>query len=220
MLNTVQSDLFHTSTPGLQALPLKDAQVSYQPDWLSGQAASTLITQLQQSLPWRQDTIKLYGKSVSIPRLQSWHGAPHCEYTYSGLRMKPHPMPEALGALQQRLTDELGAPFNCVLANWYRDGQDGMGLHADDEPELGEEPVIASVSLGAERKFSFKHLPTGERTDIQLENGSLLVMAGQTQRFYHHGLSKTRKIIDGRINLTFRYISPDLCKYTSLSNHN
>lgn len=208
----MQSDLFHDPSQGLQALPLNDGRVSYQSDWLSEPQATALNKALQQSLPWRQDTIKLYGKSVLIPRLQSWHGASHCEYTYSGLRMEPLPIPPALVAIQQRLEKELQAPFNCVLANWYRDGQDGMGFHADDEPELGPEPVIASVSLGAERKFSFKHLPTGERTDIHLANGSLLVMAGKTQRFYHHGLSKTRKSIDGRINLTFRYISPDLCK--------
>lgn len=212
MLNTVQSDLFLSPAQGLKALPLRDARVSYQPDWLSEQEALTLHAQLQQSLPWRQDTIKLYGKSVLIPRLQSWHGAAHCEYTYSGLRMIPHPFTPLLDSLRERLTRELDTQFNCVLANWYRDGQDGMGLHADDEPELGPEPVIASISLGAERKFSFKHLPSGERTDMQLANGSLLVMAGQTQRFYHHGLSKTRKVIDGRINLTFRYIAPHLCK--------
>lgn len=204
----MQFNLF-ASQSSLNPLILPDADVRYQSGWLTPAQSARLFEQLQQELPWRQDTIKLYGREVKIPRLQSWHGAPHCDYTYSNLHMPPLPMPPVLLRLQQRLSDELNAPFNCVLANWYRDGNDGMGMHADDEPELGLEPVIASVSLGHARRFSFKHLTTQQRTELVLEPGSLLVMAGTTQRYYHHGLSKTRKPIGGRINLTFRYIPPE-----------
>jgi alkylated DNA repair dioxygenase AlkB len=205
----MQFNLFASQTSALAPVSLSDADIRYQPDWLSPEQSEDLFRQLQQELPWRQDTIKLYGREVNIPRLQSWHGAPHCEYTYSNLRMLPHPMPTILTQIKHRLSAELNAPFNCVLANWYRDGNDGMGMHADDEPELGPRPVIASISLGSVRRFSFKHLHSGERHELMLEPGSLLVMAGDTQRNYHHGLSKTRKPIGGRINLTFRYIPGD-----------
>jgi len=202
----MQYNLFASQAAALAPVSLPDADIRYQSDWLSPMQAQDLYLQLQQELPWRQDTIKLYGREVKVPRLQSWHGAPHCEYTYSNLRMPPHPMTASLTQLQQRLSAELNAPFNCVLANWYRDGSDGMGMHADDEPEIGPRPVIASVSLGSTRRFSFKHLRSGERSELMLEPGSLLVMAGDTQQHYHHELSKTRKPIGGRINLTFRYI--------------
>lgn len=202
----MQFNLFASQISALAPFPLPDADVRYQSDWLTDEQSEALFRQLVQELPWRQDTIKLYGREVKIPRLQSWHGASHCKYTYSNLRMPPQPMPSILTQLQQRLSDQLAAPFNCVLANWYRDGNDGMGMHADDEPELGVRPVIASLSLGSARRFSFKHLKSGSRTELVLEPGSLLVMAGDTQQHYHHGLSKTRKPIGGRINLTFRYI--------------
>ena len=202
----MQFNLFNGQVNSLTSVELPDADVRYQSDWIPSNEAIQLYTQLTQTLPWRQDTIKLYGREVNIPRLQSWHGAPHCEYTYSNLRMMPKPMPEALMRIQRRLNQQLHTSFNCVLANWYRDGDDGMGMHADDEPELGPTPTIASVSLGDSRRFTFKHLQTGKRTNMYLEPGSLLVMQGTTQQFYHHGLSKTRKPTGGRINLTFRYI--------------
>lgn len=203
----MQCDLFADSSSELNNIQLPDAAVSYQESWLTAQQAATLYAALARSLPWRQDTIRLYAREVKIPRLQSWHGESHCVYQYSNLVMNPTPMPGILYTLKQRLSAELDAQFNCVLVNWYRDGQDGMGMHADNEPELGPEPVIASVSLGGERRFSFKHLTTGKRSDISLKNGSLLVMKGKTQQYYHHGLSKTTRPVDGRINLTFRFIA-------------
>ncbi|MDC8832402.1 alpha-ketoglutarate-dependent dioxygenase AlkB family protein [Alteromonas gilva] len=202
----MQFNLFANQVTSLAALPLPDADVLYQAGWLSAVESNQLAAQLQKELPWRQDSIKLYGREVKIPRLQSWHGAPHCHYQYSNLSLTPQRMTASLSHIQQRLQRELACQFNCVLANWYRDGQDGMGMHADDEPELGAQPVIASLSLGAARKFSFKHLASGKRTDFILEPGSLLVMRGATQQHYHHGLAKTRKPVSDRINLTYRYI--------------
>lgn len=202
----MQLNMFDSQPSAMASMMLPDADIWFKSNWLSTTDAQQLFEQLQQELPWRQDSIKLYAKEVKIPRLQSWHGAPHCEYSYSNLRMQPLPMPLPLKRVQQQLSKLLITPFNCVLANWYRDGNDGMGMHADNEPELGVNPVIASVSLGAERKFTLKHLSSGHRTDIMLTSGSLLVMAGTTQQYYHHGLAKTRKPVGGRINLTFRYI--------------
>lgn len=206
MLSSMQFNLFAAQEASLTPLALPDAEVFYQSGWLSAEHADAMFEQLQQELPWRQDTIKLYAREVKIPRLQAWHGASHCQYTYSNLHMQPQPMTAVLRQLQYRLQQQLHTPFNCVLANWYRNGEDGMGMHADNEPELGPQPVIASVSLGHARRFSFKHLITGQRTDFILEPGSLLVMRGQTQQHYHHGLAKTRKPVGGRINLTYRYI--------------
>ncbi|QJR80363.1 alpha-ketoglutarate-dependent dioxygenase AlkB [Alteromonas pelagimontana] len=188
-------------------LPLPDAEVAYYSNWIKASEADQLRQQLEAELPWRQDTIKLFGKAVKIPRLQSWHGEESCVYTYSGLTMRPHPWHPVLLMLKKRCSKVTHTPFNSALANWYRHGQDSMGMHADDEPELGTEPTIASVSLGHARPFIFKHRYSGEKYVKLLEHGSLLIMAGKTQQYYTHGIAKTAKPIDGRINLTFRYIN-------------
>ncbi|RDV28218.1 alpha-ketoglutarate-dependent dioxygenase AlkB [Alteromonas aestuariivivens] len=191
-------------------LPLSDGCVDYYPGWLSAVEATRVQQALQASLPWQQDTIKLFGKPLKIPRLQSWHGDPECVYAYSNLVMDPHPWTPQLSALRRRCEQLTGTRFNSVLANWYRDGQDSMGLHADDEPELGPKPVIASLTFGAARPFVFKHKRTGARYSLPLAHGSLLIMAGATQAHYLHGVAKTSRRVDARINLTFRWINPHL----------
>ena len=195
-------------------LPLVEGDVIYFPNALSREAADTFFTKLQAELPWRQDTIKLFGKPVKIPRLQSWHGAPDCTYTYSNLTMSPNPWTESLVDIKARceqLCEKSSASqykirFNSVLANWYRDGQDSMSFHSDDEPELGINPVIASVTLGEARPFVFKHKETKEKHTQVLEHGSVLIMAGTTQSHYVHSIAKTAKPIGGKINLTFRHL--------------
>ena len=143
------------------------------------------------------------------PRLVAWFGDPGAAYTYSGLQLVPEPWSERLGSLRARTEGAAGHPFNSVLCNLYRDGNDSMGLHADAEPELGPNPVIASVSLGATRRFVLRHAKDrGERLDLDLAGGSLLVMSGTTQHFWRHGVPKQKKITDSRINLTFRRILP------------
>lgn len=199
-------DACNNQTPA--PLPMPDATVIYQPGWLSASLADQLKQQLESELNWHQDTIKLYGKLVKIPRLQAWHGDSDAIYAYSGLRMQPAPWTPALHDLRKQISRQQGVEFNSVLGNWYRHGQDSMGMHADNEPELGREPVIASVTLGQARPFVFHHLPTGTRSRVLLEHGSLLIMRGTTQQFYHHGIAKTAKSIGDRINLTFRYIYP------------
>lgn len=191
-------------------LPLPEADVRYYPNAVERTQADAFLAALKKELPWRQDTIRLFGKAVRIPRLQSWHGDPNCTYTYSNLTMSPHPWTPSLDALKQRAEarclPDYPVRFNSVLANWYRDGQDSMSLHADDEPELGINPVIASVTLGEARPFVFKHKETKVNYTQVLEHGSILIMAGATQSHYLHGIAKTAKPIDGRINLTFRYL--------------
>ena len=154
----MQPDLFdNSSAVQPQILPLPDADVTYYPGWLSADQASVIKQQLEGELDWHQDTIKIYGKLVKIPRLQAWHGDPDAQYSYSGLSMTPAPWTTTLSDLRQELAKQCQAAFNSVLANWYRHGQDSMGMHADDEPELGKHPVIASVTLGQARPFVLMH---------------------------------------------------------------
>ncbi|GGW80283.1 alpha-ketoglutarate-dependent dioxygenase AlkB family protein [Alteromonas halophila] len=205
----MQMSLFSDPAPASQSsvrLPLPDADVQYYPRWLTQAQATALQHELETTLPWRQDTVHLFGKTMPIPRLQSWHGDPGCEYGYSGMRLSPSAWTEALTTLRERCQRTTGCPFNSVLANWYRDGADSMSLHADDEPELGPDPVIASVSLGEARPFIFKHKHSKERITQVLEHGSLLVMGHGTQAHYLHGINKSRKLLSSRINLTFRYL--------------
>lgn len=207
----MQLPLFETSRRSPSSpvkLPLPEADVLYYPQWLSVEQANAYHHQLANTLPWRQDDIRLYGKSIPIPRLQSWHGDAHCLYQYSNLTLSPSPWTPELLALREKCAQQCGAPFNSVLANWYRDGQDSMSLHADDEPELGINPTIASVTFGESRPFVFKHKANKARYVQHLEHGSLLVMAGTTQTHYVHGIAKTAKSIGDRINLTYRFIHP------------
>lgn len=194
--------------PAPQKLPLHGADVVYYPRWLNAEHATAYYDTLASSLSWAQDTIKLFGKPVKIPRLQAWYGDITTAYAYSGLTMIPKTWTPELQALREYCEQTAGCAFNSVLANWYRHGQDSMGMHADDEPELGAQPVIASVTLGEARPFIFKHKRTKASHRISLEHGSLLLMRGDTQRHYLHGINKTTRDISGRINLTFRYIYP------------
>lgn len=208
----MQFSLFETSQDdnAPRRLPLPEADVSYFPHAFSRQDADRFLENLQTELPWRQDTIVLFGKPVKIPRLQSWHGDPQCTYTYSNLTLSPHPWTKTLLSIktccESLCASKHDIRFNSVLANWYRDGKDSMSFHSDDEPELGINPVIASVTLGASRPFVFKHKETKQKYTQVLEHGSVLIMAGTTQSHYVHGIAKTTKPIDGRINLTFRHL--------------
>lgn len=162
---------------------------------------------LQDELVWRQETIRLFGKPVLIPRMQAWYGDKDAHYKYSGLALIPLPWTPTLKAIKTDLESILSTPFNSVLANLYRDGQDSMGWHSDNEKQLGDKPIIASLSLGQSRKFSIKHKSSGEKIDLILQSGSLLIMLGNLQQHWQHSIPKTKKIIGNRINLTFRTIT-------------
>ncbi|MBF7071897.1 alpha-ketoglutarate-dependent dioxygenase AlkB [Glaciecola sp. MH2013] len=190
----------------LQSLPLADAKVHYLENWLDESQSKYFFQSLHNSLDWSEGFIKLFGKTHKIPRLQAWYGDPGTDYAYSGETMKSLNWTHQLLKLKNLAEQISGKRFNSVLANLYRDGSDGMGMHSDDEPELGHTPTIASVSLGETRRFDFKHKISGEKYSIQLRNGSLLLMSGQTQRYWLHGIAKTTKVHAPRINLTFRHI--------------
>ena len=188
---------------------LPGASLTLLPDWLERERADRLFDELRDTLPWSVHRLRMFGRTVDSPRLSAWIGDPAATYRYSGTDFAPHPWTEALSALRERLERELEVPFNSVLANLYRTGRDAMGWHSDDEPELGPQPAIASVSLGGERRFALKHRQdaTLHRT-FELPHGSLLVMAGDTQHLYRHALPRTAREVAPRINLTFRWIEP------------
>lgn len=193
-----------------QTFDLPDADVRYAPQWLARDAADALFVALRDGVAWERHRIRLFGRDVDAPRLSCWIGDVDATYTYSRTRYAPHPWPQALHAIRERLRSECGAGFNGVLANQYRDGRDGMGWHADDEPELGARPRIASLSLGATRRFAIRHRDDpARRLDIELAHGSLLLMGGATQAHYRHALPKTARATGARINLTFRRLLLD-----------
>lgn len=187
-------------------LPLPGAQVRYWPAWLSQPEAAALFDTLLNDIAWQTHRIRLFGKWVDSPRRSYWIGDPGASYTYSGTRFVPQPWLSALQPLRMRLSNELGVAFNSVLANMYRDGRDCMGWHSDNEAELGPQPIIASLSLGAPRRFLFKACKGDRRIECLLHGGDLLVMDGHTQRHYRHALPRTAKPVAARINLTFRRI--------------
>ena len=194
--------------PGAQAVPLPDGLLYHLPQFLAPDDASALAAELALSLAWQQHRLKLFGRARLTPRLCAWYGDPHARYGYSGQALDPLPWTAPLAALRQRLEAALGFTFNSVLANLYRDGADSMGWHSDDEASLGPQPVIASLSLGATRRFVLRHRYRRElqTLSLPLEHGALLIMAADTQRHWRHAVPKTRQPVGARINLTFRYV--------------
>lgn len=190
----------------LRPLPLPGAEVLLDPAWLPGLEATALLERLRVEVPWEIHRIRLFGRLVDSPRLSCWIGDAGARYRYSGVAFEPHPWPPALVAVRQAVSRACGTAFDSVLANRYRDGRDGMGWHRDDEPELGPRPVIASLSLGATRRFALKSLEGAQRVAVELPHGSLLVMRGNTQARYRHALPKTARSVGERVNLTFRRI--------------
>jgi alkylated DNA repair dioxygenase AlkB len=169
--------------------------------------AARLLAALTQTLDWRQETLTIMGRKVQAPRVTAWYG--EHGYRYSGLDHPARPLPACLAPARQLAERLAGQPFNSVLANLYRDGQDSMGWHADNERSLGPAPVIASLSLGAMRRFQLKHrTEPGLRLALDLPPGSCLVMAGPIQQLWLHQLPKTTRPIGPRLNLTFRRILP------------
>jgi len=182
--------------------------VSYWPLFLDANEASSLFHKLNAAIPWHQPRIFIYGRWVDSPRLAAWYGDAGKTYRYSGLENQPLPWIEELLSLRAKLESFCGVSFNSVLANLYRNGQDSMGWHSDDEPELGEKPVIASLSLGGTRRFLLKHRrhKSARAQEFSLEHGSLLLMHGGVQNEWRHSVPKTRRSVPPRINLTFRYV--------------
>lgn len=199
-------DLFESGEP--RRLDLPDADIHYAPCVELGAHPDLILRQLIEQIPWRTETINLWGREYQQPRLAAWFGDRDARYTYSGLSLEPLPWTELLADLRVRVEALAGAPFNSVLLNYYRDQRDGMGLHSDDEPELGRNPTIASVSLGERRTFVLKHKSRKDLKPVHLplDSGSLLLMRGETQHRWKHGINKLTRPCGPRVNLTFRRI--------------
>jgi alkylated DNA repair dioxygenase AlkB len=204
----VTGDLFESGEPRRVDIP--DADVRYWPSIDLGAQPEVILDELIARVPWRSDVITLMGKQYPQPRLTAWFGDPEARYTYSGLSLEPMPWTDLLADIRSRVEALAGASFNSVLLNYYRDHRDSMGMHSDDEPELGRNPTIASVSLGEQRTLTLKHKFKKELKPVQLplDSGSLLLMKGATQHHWKHGISKLSRPCGPRVNLTFRWIVP------------
>jgi alkylated DNA repair dioxygenase AlkB len=188
-------------------ITLQDADLSYYPKYLNQEKANYLYNIFLKDLAWEQHYIKLFGKTIAQPRLSALYASNTRTYKYSGLQLSPKAYTEELKQLNELVSELTGHEFTHCLTNLYRDGNDSMGWHADNEKELGNEPTIASLSLGMERNFQLKHKINPDlKHTLKLEHGSLLIMKGSTQEFWKHQLPKTKKAIGSRINLTFRTI--------------
>lgn len=186
---------------------LPDASIEYFPNFFDENQSKELFEKLLKEIPWQQDDITVYGKTHPQPRLTALFGNEGKPYSYSNIVMHPHAWNPILMFIKNEIEEQCNENFTTVLLNLYRDGKDSNGWHADNEKELGRNPVIASVSFGAERSFHLKHNTIADaKQKIVLENGSLLIMKGTTQHFWKHQIAKTAKPTGPRINLTFRII--------------
>lgn len=198
-------NLFSSEENKAVHLDLQDATVIYHPHFLSEEEQQYYFDLLLNATPWKEDYIKLFGKTYAQPRLTALYGLEDKSYTYSGLTLQPHRFTETLLTLKEKIEGVCKASFNTVLLNLYRNGSDSNGWHSDNEKELGKHPFIASLSLGIERKFQLKHKQVpGLKRDIILTPGSLLLMGGSTQEYWKHQIPKSKKVLRPRINLTFR----------------
>lgn len=189
-----------------ELLPYDLSAILY-PDFFAPNEADTAFEEILTTTPWEEQHLTMFGKRVREPRLSAWV-SDGVTYTYSRSTRHPTEWTPTLANIRQKCESATAAQFNGVLANFYRDGRDHMGWHADDEPANGPEPVIASVSLGATRRFDFRHNESQKIVSVELTHGSLLVMSGKSQHRWKHRISKTTKVSQPRINLTFRYVDP------------
>ena len=188
---------------------IADGQIIIYQHFFDKKTSDRFFSELLNNINWQQDEIKIFGKEVNLPRLTAWYGDPGKSYTYSGITMNPDPWSLNLLAIKERIEETVRVNFNSVLANLYRNGQDYVSWHSDDEKELGKNPTIASVSFGATRRFLLRHRSNKdlETVDLSLGHGSLLIMKGSTQHYWKHQVPKTAKVKTERINLTFRVIN-------------
>ena len=196
-------DLF--DSPGTPVpIPIDDGELAWLAQLPLSLSNAEVFERLLIETPWREESVVVYGKRHLQPRLTAWYG--DASYTYSGLRLEPLPWTALLLEIRAAVEAACGQRFNSVLLNRYRNERDSMGMHSDDEAELGNDPVIASLSYGATRTFILRHKRDKRTVRLPLEDGSLLLMSGQLQRNWLHGINKSTRALGERLNLTFRYI--------------
>ena len=199
----VQRSLFSDD----ETVELRDADVSHLHEAFDPNSADRYLAELLESTPWQQEQVQMFGEMIDIPRLTAWFGDPGHGYVYSGIAMDPLPWTDCLQEIKTKVEELAGTTFNSALLNLYRTGSDSVAWHADDEPELGAEPIIGSISLGATRKFHLKNRDNpAETISLNLEHGDVVIMRGPTQRHWLHQVPKTKKPVGPRINLTFRSV--------------
>lgn len=201
-----QFDLFGTSEDEKELFQVENGQYLFIPNFFSIEEGNYLFSRLNSTISWKQEKMNMYGKEVLFPRLTAWYGDSDRPYSFSGITLNPLPWTEELLKIKKKIETKTSAIFNSVLLNKYRDGSDSISWHTDDEKELGKNPIIASVTFGGTRNFQLRHRDTGEKINLELSHGSLLIMQGELQHFWQHQIPKTKKQVDPRINLTFRVI--------------
>lgn len=200
-------DFLNSTIPSEKLVISKDGEVILYQIFFSTKESNLFFAQLRSNVKWRQENIWMFGKTIPIPRLSAWYGDEGKSYTYSGITHHPLPWIPVISQIKNRIEIISKVKFNSVLLNLYRHGKDSMSWHSDDELELGKNPIIASVSFGETRRFCFRHKQfKAEKVAINLTHGSLLLMRGATQHYWQHQVPKTAKVVDARINLTFRVI--------------
>lgn len=201
-------DLFDTGDQQPQKITLPDAELLYWPNFFCTSQAQYWYEKLINSIQWQEKVVHMYGRDVLVPRLSAWYADLGKDYTYSEALHIPLEWTEELSTIKNDVQNRTNAQFNSVLCNLYRDGKDSVAWHSDDEPELGIEPVIASVSFGETRAFKMRHKKdTQQNFSLELSSGSCLIMRGATQACWEHQIAKTTRVLTPRINLTFRLIS-------------
>ena len=185
---------------------IKNGEYLHDPHHFTEEHSTTIFEILLHEVSWKQESMNLYGREVKFPRLTAWYGENDKKYSFSGITLNPAPWTETILEIKDSIESKHGVSFNSVLLNLYSGGADSISWHTDAEPELGANPVIASISLGATRTFQLRHKQTHERIDLELGNGSLVIMRGDLQHYWQHQVPKTKKTVGKRINLTFRNI--------------
>ena len=190
-----------------EIIDIPDGDLTFSRTWRESESVDWM-ERLRKEIEWEQHRIKIFGQWVDCPRLSAWYGDLGAIYSYSGLSLTPKAWTPTLLEVHNQLAETIERPFNSVLLNLYRNGNDSMGWHSDDEWELGLNPVIASISLGDSRMMKFRHRsdPEVSKYALELSSGSLLIMAGTTQKFWQHEIPKTKKSVGERLNLTFRFV--------------
>ena len=190
-----------------EIINIPDGDLTFSRTWRESESVDWM-ERLRKEIEWEQHRIKIFGQWVDCPRLSAWYGDPGAMYSYSSLSLTPKAWTHTLLEVRNQLDETIERPFNSVLLNLYRNGNDSMGWHSDDEWELGLNPVIASISLGDSRMMKFRHRsdPEVSKYALELSSGSLLIMAGTTQKFWQHEIPKTKKSVGERLNLTFRFV--------------
>ena len=206
-----QLDLFGKTDPlkGVVAMEtenvvIENGEYVFIPDFFNQLESDHYLKSLTENVLWKQESMHMYGRKIEFPRLIAWYGTDSQLYSFSGVTLQPNPWTKELLEIKNRIEPVANVEFNKVLLNLYRNGKDSVSWHTDAEPALGKNPIIASVSFGATRKFQLRHIKTKEKIEIILTSGSLLIMQGELQHYWQHQVPKTNKKIGERINLTFR----------------